>query len=408
MANGALGEARTRALLLERFTVLTRSVDTHGADFLVELRDAGRFSDELAPRLGIVQAKFAQDEATSHDIAIDYASNGGKSIDEFFVLVTVGHEDAISHYLLTGADVSTLPVTRHNGKQVHVLSATVRRRFRQRKISLILDRIEQGLRRRTEAQNERFLRSVSIPDFELRRSALAPTWFLPIPNEHGYVPDLVYRLRSVLRSQLYAFDNIVEAITRLIKATDAAVCVKALDDLFADSAVEVEAPGAEIVFALSRVDEDSQMLTRAVRIHKRRTAALRKSKLMDRFVQVAIAIRESHQSFIQQYDEPELVPIDTHTQEVSDKHALTEVVLDPTTGMASSVRTSLVPAGTAILSVPHTLVRSRELWRHAHEGGAFTWRELDRLLHELTADHYKMLFPAERIGKPILPAIMAE
>jgi hypothetical protein len=38
MENGALGEARARAFLMERFWVLERSVDVEGADYLVQRR----------------------------------------------------------------------------------------------------------------------------------------------------------------------------------------------------------------------------------------------------------------------------------------------------------------------------------------------------------------------------------
>jgi hypothetical protein len=35
--NGVVGEARTRAFLVDRFWVLERSVDIEGADFLIQL-----------------------------------------------------------------------------------------------------------------------------------------------------------------------------------------------------------------------------------------------------------------------------------------------------------------------------------------------------------------------------------
>lgn len=38
MENGALGEARARAFLMERFWVLERSVDVEDADFLIQRR----------------------------------------------------------------------------------------------------------------------------------------------------------------------------------------------------------------------------------------------------------------------------------------------------------------------------------------------------------------------------------
>lgn len=92
--------------------------------------------------------------------------------------------------------------------------------------------------------------------------------------------------------------------------------------------------------------------------------------------------------------------IDKTTQRLSDKHGLTRVTLDPVTGLPTGATTTLIPAGTAIVATPHMLARSRELWRFGFEGGATTERELDRLLHELMADHYRMLFPAETAGTP--------
>ncbi len=38
MENGTVGEARTRSFLIDRFWVLERSVDTDGADFLIQRR----------------------------------------------------------------------------------------------------------------------------------------------------------------------------------------------------------------------------------------------------------------------------------------------------------------------------------------------------------------------------------
>jgi hypothetical protein len=36
MEHGAIGEARAKAFLLDRFWVLERSVDIHGADYLIQ------------------------------------------------------------------------------------------------------------------------------------------------------------------------------------------------------------------------------------------------------------------------------------------------------------------------------------------------------------------------------------
>lgn len=408
MANGTLGEARVRALLLERFTVLTRSIDTDGADFLIELRDSGRFSDDLAPRLGIVQAKFAQDRATSHDIPDTYATTDGEPIDEFFVLVTVGNEDAIAYYLIAGSDLSTLPLVRRKGRDVRVLAAKDRDRFHENTISGLLDRIETSMKTRTQAQNERFLHSVSIPDFELSRGALAPMWFLPIPNEHGYIPDMVYRLRAGLRAQLYAFDGLVKPISDFIKTVDASECVSALDELLEDHSITIQTNGATIGFELRNIVSERATLQQATETHVARFNALKEVALLDDFISVAQAIKTSHVAFIEKHNEPELVRIDGTTQRLSDKLALTRIALDPLSKLPIDVSTTLVPGGTVMAPTHHFLERGRALWRFGFEGGATTWRELDRLLHELMADYFRLLFPEEVVGDTVLPAIMAK
>jgi len=70
--NGERGEARTRALLLDRFWVLTRSIDTDGADFLIQKRTAEsltHWGSSERPSIGRVQAKWIQDFRT--DIHLD-------------------------------------------------------------------------------------------------------------------------------------------------------------------------------------------------------------------------------------------------------------------------------------------------------------------------------------------------
>ena len=52
MENGAIAEARTRAILLDRFWVLERSVDIDGADFIIQRRLTGKtLFDPNPPRL---------------------------------------------------------------------------------------------------------------------------------------------------------------------------------------------------------------------------------------------------------------------------------------------------------------------------------------------------------------------
>ena len=59
MQNGSIGEARSKAFLIDRFWLLERSVDIDGADFIIQRRLTKKnLLDKEAPRLGVVQAKF--------------------------------------------------------------------------------------------------------------------------------------------------------------------------------------------------------------------------------------------------------------------------------------------------------------------------------------------------------------
>src|SRR5690554_6568317 len=87
--NGAIGEARARAFLLERFWLLERSIDKDGADYLIQRRlTEDNFLSRDPPRLGVVQVKFVQDEKTAIYIKKDYVLGpDGRPYGEFYLLV---------------------------------------------------------------------------------------------------------------------------------------------------------------------------------------------------------------------------------------------------------------------------------------------------------------------------------
>ncbi len=331
MSNGALGEARVRALLLERFHVLTRSVDADGADFLIQLSASGRFSDDLAPRLGIIQAKFAQDDATSHLIPVEYTLSASRTIDEFFVLVTVGREDKTKNYLLSAADLTGVTRTKRDGKDVYSLTAKDRKPFFQKSISKILDLIESSLRKRSEEHNERFYRTVTIPDFPFKRSSLESMWLLPIPNESGYIPDIIYRLRIMMRTQLYVLDDITTAISKLLTSKDADECVASAAAILNDPAYQ-QVDGDEILrFRHFRLRDPKDVLARTIAVHKKRIQNLRCTKQLDRYLAAAAVIQNDHLSFYENHKKAKLIPPKAQSQTVSREHAHTTIILDPQT-----------------------------------------------------------------------------
>lgn len=410
MSNGALGEARVRAILLERFHVLTRSIDAEGADFFIQLPASGRFTDELAPRLGIIQAKFAQDEATSHLVALDYAIDGNRTIDEFFVLVTVGREDRISNYLMSGADLARVSRTKRDGKEFYSISGRERGPFRQKSISGMLDKIESSLRSRTQKQNEQFYQNVTIPDFPFKRSSLSPEWLLPIPNESGFIPDLVYQIRIFMRAQLYSLDDVTTHIAKLLTTASADECAESTKAVIDDRAHEVIEGDEYLRFGPFRMIELARVLVESVKIHKRRAQKLRKAKQFDRFVLISQTIFNNHVEFFERNKTAKLVQVSKGTWRPSREHARTTVEMYPGTLDVSNVNTELVPEGNCDnMEGANKIICGRELWKdYLDNGPNGSLRELDRIRHIMLADLYRLMFPKERVGVPMLPIYMAQ
>lgn len=103
MQNGSLGEARTKAFLMDRFWILERSVDVDGADFIIQRRVTRQnLLDRDAPRLGVVQVKFFESEHTTHYIPKVYiVDEENKPREEFFVICHSGMEDNPKIFFLT-------------------------------------------------------------------------------------------------------------------------------------------------------------------------------------------------------------------------------------------------------------------------------------------------------------------
>lgn len=105
--NGAIGEARAKAFLLDRFWVLERSVDIDGADFIIQRRLTNKnLLDRQAPRLGVVQVKFFGTSITQHFVHREYAvDETDNPRDEFFVLCFTGNEENPRSFLISAKDL---------------------------------------------------------------------------------------------------------------------------------------------------------------------------------------------------------------------------------------------------------------------------------------------------------------
>lgn len=107
MENGSVGEARTRAFLLDQFWILERSVDVDGADFLVQVKpNQQTLLSGTVAKFGRVQSKFVQDANTVIKIKRTYLlKDDDTTRTDFFLIVNTGSAGAQKMYFLTADQI---------------------------------------------------------------------------------------------------------------------------------------------------------------------------------------------------------------------------------------------------------------------------------------------------------------
>lgn len=406
IGNGALGEARVKALLLNRFWVSTRSVDVNGADFLVELPSEQRFTDLMSPPIGTVQAKFCKNDATSHYIPIEYAvDEQGAPLEGFFVVVTVGHEDAAEEYVLTAQEVSTLPKGTGKSRGKFYLSSDAWKQAGARTSSQILDVIESALKRRSAQQTERFLQSINIPDFTFTRTGLDPEWLLPIPNEFAFIPDAVYRIRTAVRADIYSFDDVMAAMQRVVNSPDVAIVSQGLRDVAGDQDMFLEDGICYLRRQLiADYSSSHHNLKNAVQAHRKRLKFLQENNLLDKFMQASEMIRGEHERFYDIHSSPVPVGGGATGYRAPTHFAETEVTFDPQNFAVVAVKCQLSQTSPQpqVESTKFTMGRSLYLYFQDY-GPPSVWRELHGLQIELLSVYYGILNPDDSVLAPKRP-----
>src|SRR5690349_18509076 len=89
-------------MLLERFWVLERSVDVHGADLLVQRRN---LFDRKAQILGRIQAKFVQDARTQIRVPHRYLLDQYGAAQDYFLLIFTGFGTEARTFLISAQEI---------------------------------------------------------------------------------------------------------------------------------------------------------------------------------------------------------------------------------------------------------------------------------------------------------------
>jgi hypothetical protein len=233
MEHAALGEARAKAFLLDRFWVLERSVDIHGADLLVQLRESHTSTlDRSNSRVGFIQAKFIQDERTAIVIPSAHVrDDNGSPHDEFFMLVSTGAEDTKRLFLLSAAEICDRftekgppekPALRIPGR---VLLSNSNFEVGSKRVAL--DRIEHALRGASLLSNRRYLRNLGT--LNVSSEQIDVDYASPLQNWWGDIPKAFYEQRVEARKVLYELEEAADAIDELLQVTDPVVAGRIYD-----------------------------------------------------------------------------------------------------------------------------------------------------------------------------------
>lgn len=215
MQNGALGEARAKAFLMNRFWVLERSVDINGADYLIQRRITRQNNyNNTAPCLGIVQVKFFENNNTPMYISKEYVvSEDGKHRNDFFLLAFTGDEDSSEIYYLDSQVISEFDEKSNSNKPKYYLTGAklIKGGYKVTSNRLTLNRMEDSLSHTNFLKNRSFIMS-KFPSETIDTTVVMPVFKEPIDNWWGNIPK---EFEKVKKSAISLMNEISELYERI-------------------------------------------------------------------------------------------------------------------------------------------------------------------------------------------------
>ncbi len=235
MQNGAIGEARAKAFLLNRFWVLERSVDIDGADFIIQRRLSGKnILDSQAPKLGVIQVKFYGTEATTHYIHKEYVVNEKHEprID-FFLLCHSGEENDESTFLITSEEiVKNFPLSNIQGSDKYRISfpKILTGGFIVKNKTRALDRIEHALSLADFKSNRIFL-SWALPSVRADLEGIEPVYKEDISNWYGDLPTSFFNYKKTVQKAMADVEEVYELLSQLAVEHEPMNAVHIVDEI---------------------------------------------------------------------------------------------------------------------------------------------------------------------------------
>ena len=299
MQNGHLGEARTKAFLLDRFWILERSVDIDGADFIIQRRITSQnILDRDPPRLGVVQVKFYETKKTYHHIHEEYVlDNKGKPRSEFFVLCHTGNEDNPQIYFLTAEMLhANFSRVEKDGNMKYQLSGKDIIGGGQYLVSSrknTLDRIERKLELADFLENRKYI-SWQLPSAQLDIDAILPDYKEPLDNYWGNIPECFKEMKKEVSRAMFDVENIYNKLQHITEEVDP---IKAFELVNEISYYCKSSQGWNIALP-NLYDTRYQEFEQVCNYHFKTVAQLKKDGLLDKFLNLKLQIRSSCSSFL--------------------------------------------------------------------------------------------------------------
>lgn len=236
MDNGSIGEARTKEMIIDRFWILERSVDINGADFIIQRKQPMQhISDDNAPKLGVIQAKFIQDKNTDIYIKNDYVMRyADQPRDEFFLVVHTGYEDSKKAYFLSARQISGFKKVLRNGDDYFYISGTE-----------LFDKEEIFLIKSFKVMNDFIENCLIRSEFARNRSALYSFFSvkkITHPNDIDFkythpistnivIPEVVFNIKKNAIRLREELENLAFELDEMIEDTDALKVIKKSEGL---------------------------------------------------------------------------------------------------------------------------------------------------------------------------------
>lgn len=236
MENGTIGEATAREFLIDRFWILERSVDIHGADLIIQRRlSSQNILDKNPPKFGVVQVKFFQDETTTQYIPKEYIlDEDGNERKEFFVLAISGYEDSKKIFLLSSKDIldnfeliEEETKTHYNSYRLSGKNILEVKKFAVSHKKTALDKIENTLNLSSFNRNRLFI-SYIVPEIN---TEIDTPYIINIANDQADFKKWQNEIKEKIKRTIYDLEDTIEKLNKSLTETDPLKIEEIIEDI---------------------------------------------------------------------------------------------------------------------------------------------------------------------------------